>query len=92
VIKLWVISYDIKDDRIRRRIHDILQNHGEKVQYSVFECKLNNKEFEFLRSLVQPMLDKDDSIRWYPICKWCADKIICRGKAQMLEDHGFCIT
>ena len=89
VVKLWVISYDIKNDRTRRKVHDILKNHGERVQFSVFECRLNNKEFEFLRSLVKPMLEREDSIRWYPLCKWCADKILCRGNATLLENNGF---
>jgi CRISPR/Cas system-associated endoribonuclease Cas2 len=28
--RLWVIAYDIEDDAVRRRVHDILKNHGQR--------------------------------------------------------------
>ncbi len=87
--KLWVVSYDIKNDRIRRRVHDILRNHGEKVQYSVFECRLNKRQFEVLRSLVRAELDEDDSVRWYPLCKWCVSRVICHGRGLLPEYPGY---
>lgn len=42
-----MITYDISDDRIRYRVAKILENHGSRVQYSVFECRLREQERAF---------------------------------------------
>ena len=33
---LYVISYDIPDDKRRKKIADLLEGYGQRVQYSVF--------------------------------------------------------
>lgn len=38
--KLYVISYDIVDDRKRTKTVDTLKDYGRRVQKSVFECCL----------------------------------------------------
>ena len=72
--QLWVIAYDIEDDRSRRRVHELLGNHGQAVQYSVFECRLCSDEQQRLRNVLRPYLGPDDSIRWYPQCVWCQER------------------
>ena len=37
---LIVVSYDIPDDRRRLRLANTLKDFGIRVQYSVFECRL----------------------------------------------------
>src|SRR6266700_2352209 len=41
---LYVVSYDIPDDRRRTRVHSALTGFGTWVQYSVFECFLDRKQ------------------------------------------------
>ncbi|MEW6376162.1 MAG: CRISPR-associated endonuclease Cas2, partial [Thermodesulfobacteriota bacterium] len=36
----YVVSYDIPDDQRRIKIAKILEDFGDRVQYSVFECLL----------------------------------------------------
>jgi len=38
---LWVVCYDVVDDRRRYRIMKTMTGYGDRVQYSVFECELN---------------------------------------------------
>ena len=40
---LIVVSYDVPDDRRRTRLAHILKDFGERVQYSVFECRLDER-------------------------------------------------
>ncbi|MBC7317262.1 MAG: CRISPR-associated endonuclease Cas2, partial [Chloroflexi bacterium] len=40
----YVISYDIPNDRHRLRIAHLLEGYGERVQYSVFEVWLTEKQ------------------------------------------------
>jgi CRISPR-associated protein Cas2 len=76
-IMYLVISYDIKDDRRRLKIHKALKDYGTWVQYSVFECQITRKEFLLLRHRLKKLLgdDGDDSIRFYGLCEECKEKI-----------------
>ncbi|MEM9196188.1 MAG: CRISPR-associated endonuclease Cas2 [Myxococcota bacterium] len=40
----FIVSYDITDDRRRREVYDICRGFGERVQYSVFRCHLDETE------------------------------------------------
>lgn len=44
MIKLWLICYDVKDDKRRTQLAKLLEQHCERVQYSVFECPLDVKK------------------------------------------------
>lgn len=78
--RLWMVAYDISDDKIRREVRKALTNHGTRVQYSVFECFLANKKKHELQTQVTGLIEPGDSIRWYPLCAWCRDKIIRQGQ------------
>jgi len=85
--RLWMIAYDIVDDARRRRIADILENFGRRVQWSVFECQLGRNELDELRLLLQAEMDQEmDSIRWYPVCEWCRDRVVWQGQGDR-GDH-----
>ena len=43
---VYVVSYDIVSDRTRRKVSKILEGYGVRIQYSVFECRLNEKRFQ----------------------------------------------
>ena len=45
---LVLISYDIEDDRLRVKLAKLLEGHGQRVQYSVFECHLTPSEYGVL--------------------------------------------
>jgi CRISPR-associated protein Cas2 len=72
-----VISYDIKDDKRRLKIHKALKDYGAWVQYSVFECDLKKAELLKLRHRLKKLLGEDhaDSIRFYGLCAECQQKI-----------------
>ena len=86
---LWMVVYDISDDKIRRRVANHLANHGERVQYSVFECHLTQKELHLLRAAVAVELDTEDSVRWYPVCKWCRKEVSWQGTGTVSNDPDF---
>jgi CRISPR-associated protein Cas2 len=83
-----VISYDIKDDKRRLKIHKALKDYGTWVQYSVFECRLKKKELLRLRHRLKQLLgdDPDDSIRFYGLCEECTAKIERIGGVVPPED------
>ncbi len=71
----YVVVYDIPDDRRRNYVARILEGHGERVQYSVFECVLTARQFESLwQALKKQVKAEEDSIRAYTLCDLCAGR------------------
>lgn len=61
---LWVVAYDITDQRRRRRVHRLLQGYGIAQQRSVFLCRLDpprrRRLLEALAAEVHPASDRVD--------------------------------
>lgn len=89
--RLWMVAYDIEDDGVRRKVANILKNHGERVQFSVFECYLAPEQFLDLRAKLTGLLQPEDSLRWYPLCKWCRGAIFQQGQGKAVAEEGFVI-
>lgn len=71
----YLIAYDIKDDKKRKKVSDILEGYGYRVNYSVFECKTNKTKLKNLTNQIKKYLNtKQDSVRFYHICKNCLPK------------------
>ncbi len=66
-----LVSYDVntetKAGRNRlRKVATICKNYGQRVQFSVFECRVNEMQYEQFRSQLVKVIDKQtDSIRFY---------------------------
>ncbi|MEM2889797.1 MAG: CRISPR-associated endonuclease Cas2 [Candidatus Hadarchaeum sp.] len=41
--QLVLVVYDISNDKRRTKLHNVLLDYGTPVQYSVFECHLDEK-------------------------------------------------
>ena len=82
-----LISYDIADDNRRNKIAKILLDFGTRVQYSVFECNLNQEQLKMLkRRLCRKCSEDEDSIRIYILAKDSVDKIEVIGKGEITQD------
>ena len=68
---LSVIAYDIVDDGTRAQVADELANWGHRVQYSVFECDLNDRQIAKLKERLARLIAAKDNIRIYRICQSC---------------------
>lgn len=78
---MYVISYDISNDRTRNKVAKVLEDYGKRVQYSVFECHLPEKVFEKLyRKLALQLREGEEgSIRIYRLCTRCETEILTIG-------------
>lgn len=89
---LYVISYDIPEDKRRTKLHRILEGFGDPVQFSVFEAKLTPKTRERMIRLVEKIINtKEDKVRIYYLCASCREKIKLLGSSEKkpFEDEGF---
>jgi CRISPR-associated protein Cas2 len=66
-----LVSYDVRTDdregqRRLRKIAKVCRNHGQRVQYSVFECIVDPAQWAALRAkLIKEMDPGKDSLRFY---------------------------
>ncbi len=74
---MYLISYDITDNRIRGKIAKELSGYGQRVQYSVFECRLTEQQYkELYQKLVLLMREeREGNVRIYDICGKCERKL-----------------
>ena len=72
----YVVAYDIPEDRRRTKVHGILMGFGKWTQYSLFECFLSRKDVILLQAkLDEYLIDAQDSVRFYPLCVNCVEKV-----------------
>ena len=84
-----VISYDISDDGLRKKVANILLDYGVRVQYSVFECMVDAKTLEKLILMLSPLTEGSDSIRFYQICEASLKKMVLLGSGEVTEEVMF---
>ena len=84
---LIVVSYDVPDDRRRTRLAHALKDFGERVQYSVFECRLEADTLDKLSRKVKALIDpKENRVRIYRFCLNCEREIEIQGAGKVTED------
>jgi CRISPR-associated protein Cas2 len=89
---LYLISYDISEDNQRRRVMEALKDFGRRVQYSVFECNLDDEALEELLGRLEFEIDRTtDSCRLYRLCGGCAGEVRILGKGDRYSEPGFVI-
>ncbi|GDY31826.1 CRISPR-associated endonuclease Cas2 [Gandjariella thermophila] len=59
----YLMAYDIADPKRLRRVCALMEDHGERLQYSVFLCDLSVAELAELESAVTDVMDLgEDSV------------------------------
>lgn len=82
-----LITYDISNDKRRTKLHNTLLNFGTPVQYSVFECILDEaREKEMRRAVRRIIRPKLDSVRYYFLCASCLKRVETTGGKEVLGE------
>ncbi|HLG62382.1 MAG TPA: CRISPR-associated endonuclease Cas2 [Ktedonosporobacter sp.] len=88
----YVVAYDIPDDRRRTKVHQILLGFGKWTQYSLFECFLTRKDLLLLQTKLDAyLIETKDSVRFYPLCANCVEKVETIGGPPPREQQVFII-
>ena len=85
----YLVAYDIPDDQRRVKIAKILEDFGDRVQYSVFEMELDRSEqLDEMRSRLEGVIDAQaDSVRIYFLCQGCRARITILGQGKVYQDE-----
>lgn len=82
----YLVSYDIRDAKRWRSAYKLLCGHGERVQYSLFRCRLNRTEVEALRWELERILGKEDDLLVIHLCPRCAGSVEVRNSEEPWDD------
>jgi CRISPR-associated protein Cas2 len=85
----YLVTYDITDDQRRTKIAKILEDFGDRVQYSVFEMELDRSDQlnEMQMRLGKVIDPQTDSVRIYFLCQGCRPKITILGQGKVYQDE-----
>ena len=87
---LTLLAYDISDPRRLARVARVCEDYGMRVQYSIFECRLEEEDFtDFWLKLLEQINEKEDRLVAYKIdaraaketltagTMVCSEKVVC---------------
>lgn len=57
--RIYLCTYDVADDKRRAKLFELLKDHGEHVQYSVFLCSLTRSEIKRLSAVADEIIHRD---------------------------------
>lgn len=87
---LYVVAYDVPNDRRRTKLYKVLSGFGTRTQYSLFECFLTPRQLVQLRERVYRLIDdSEDSLRIYPLCEACLKRVESIGAAPPEDPPAF---
>jgi CRISPR-associated protein Cas2 len=85
----YLCTYDVADDKRRTRLFNLLKDHGEHVQYSVFLCELSPMERANMVGQTTEFLHNEQDqfliIRVGPECLDWTNHLACVGKGWTPE-------
>jgi CRISPR-associated protein Cas2 len=84
---LMIVAYDIRSPRRLRRVAEHCEDYGARVQFSVFEVRLNADVFDRFWAEIQELIDAEkDRLVAYRVCNECSRKIRAAGTMQLTEE------
>ena len=91
---LIIVTYDVCTEtaggrRRLRRVAKVCERMGQRVQKSVFECQVNEMQYEQLvRDLLTEIDEVEDSLRFYRITEPAEVRVKQYGKARSIDFEG----
>jgi CRISPR-associated protein Cas2 len=84
---LILVSYDIVDDHCRAKVAKVAEDHGLRVQKSVFECELDERDLARLKRRLDALIDhENDSVRFYRLCERCRHGVEVLGSGHLPQE------
>lgn len=89
----FIVAYDVATDTAEgrqrlRRVAQVCEAHGQRVQKSVFECQLDPAQFAQLRArLRREMSERDDSLRIYRLLEPRGQYLVALGRQVPYDLH-----
>ena len=86
----YLICFDVRDAKRLRKIANEMENFGNRVQRSVFECHLEASQVQDLQQRLENWLEtSEDQVRYYRLCGKDKEQIIVDGTGRVTSDPDF---
>lgn len=87
---IFLVTYDISDDKIRRKVSSYLEDRGERIQKSVFVIEVKSKKIDRLKEELKNIQNGDGVIHLFTICHSCYKKAMVLGRN--IPQQFYCFT
>ena len=84
---LFVVCYDITNDRERRRVDVLLGGFGHRSQKSIFECHLTPAAYRRLKEQLEALVVTTGHIKIYRVYSGATSAVL--GQAPFDPDAGY---
>ncbi len=65
---LYIVTYDICDDKRLRAMFRLMRGFGDHLQYSVFRCELSEQErMELIAKITEILKQDEDQVLFFPL-------------------------
>lgn len=79
--RMWVVCYDVADDRRRARLDKWLSGQGDRVLESVFECVWRAEQLPAVQARLAGLIDAEhDALSLTPVCHACREAAVADGQ------------
>jgi CRISPR-associated protein Cas2 len=83
---LYLIVYDISENKIRNRVSKILKQYGQRVQNSAFEIEISKRKLKAIFNEIEKIIDSQtDSIFAFELPQETQKTIFKIGQKERLE-------
>lgn len=93
---LYIVAYDITDDKRLRKVFKLMRGYGDHLQYSVFRCELNDRErIELIEKLTDVVKHDTDQVLFFslgPVGGQREQSVYTVGLAYRPPEHGAVIV
>lgn len=81
--KRWrLVCYDVRDAKRWRDVHRIVRGHGRRLQYSVYRCRLDDRETEKMRWDLSKVMEPEDDLLIVDLCPSCTGRVVSRNDVK----------
>jgi CRISPR-associated protein Cas2 len=65
---LYIVTYDICNDKRLRSVFRLMNGYGDHMQYSVFRCELSDQEkIQLIEKLYKILKHDEDQVLFFPL-------------------------
>lgn len=88
--RLWIVSYDIADNRRRRQLDKLLLGLGDRHLESLFECWLRADQVPGVERRIRALLDPAaDRLAMVPVCRDCQRRTRSHGLGRSMATQRY---
>lgn len=87
-LKRWrLVCYDVRDPARWRKVYKVVRGAGVHVQYSIFRCRLDDREVEKLRWELSRVMATEDALLIVDLCPRCAGNVVSRNHVEGWDEE-----